>query len=508
MRKAVIDIGSNSIKMAIGEAEGGDLRVLEFLKSIVSLGKSTFYRGALSRETTAQTIDILRKYMDKLREYEVDEVKVIATTAIREAVNRDIFLDNIRRSTGLQVEVLDVGNIIYYMDSYLAHRLKNRFPVKEETLLLAEMGTGSLDVSGIEKGNILFNLGLPVGTLRLANLVGELSGSMAECQEAVADFIENEFSFLKKNITGVKIDDILLIDENYARYIPNIIRSQSSKENFFRFRMNDVNRMLEKLEGMGAEEIADRFRMPIEVADTITAYALVLKNFCGLLKKKHVHIFDISLSEAVLANILLEISPEKGEQPGHLVSEAVYLCRKYGQDLDHARHVAELSGSLFEAFRDYMGLREEDKVYLTLASYLHDVGMFIYNRAHHKHSEYILRFVNMSRLSNEERKIIACVARYHRKAAPGDNHPVYASLSYNDRIVVQKLSAILRMANALDSSHKQKVRKLEVRTEDYMNFTLVVYTKKNFLLEKADLMNSKKVFESTTGSNIRLVVKE
>jgi exopolyphosphatase/guanosine-5'-triphosphate,3'-diphosphate pyrophosphatase len=131
--------------------------------------------------------------------------------------------------------------------------------------------------------------------------------------------------------------------------------------------------------------------------------------------------------------------------------------------------------------------------------------MFIYNRAHHKHTEYILRYLNVVRLNEEEKKFIACIARYHRKAVPRNSHAVYAALPYDKRIRVQKLSAILRIANALDCSHKQKVKKISIRQTRDFNFTLTVSTKQNFLLEKTDFLGKKKLFEDITGSTLNLV---
>ncbi|MBF0217365.1 MAG: HD domain-containing protein [Candidatus Omnitrophica bacterium] len=510
MPKAVIDIGSNSIKLAIGEISGNKVEVIEFLKNIVGLGKSAFYKGVISQEAIQQTVTILRKYKDKLKEYKIapSEVKVIATTAIREAGNRDIFIDNVQRKTDLKVDILDVGTVSYYIESYFAHKLKSKFAISEETFIIAELGTGGLDISCKEKGYTLFNMSLPIGTLRLASLIGRLGGSLEENMEATADYIDNEFSFLKKNIRDIKIDDVILIDENYARLVQNIIKSGSSGENLYKFTSKEIERMIEKLRDKNFEEISHDYKIPIEIADTILAYAVVLENFCSLIKKGHIHIIDISLSEAVLANMLFDVKLfSELDDMKQLVSEARFVCRKYGLDIEHPEHVARLSGIMFEAMKEYLGLKSDDKKYIILASYLHDIGIFIYNRSHHKHSEYILQYLNFVGLSEEEQKVIACVARYHRRATPQDSHYLYSSLPYDRKILVHKLSAILRITNALDATHKQKVKKFEVVVTKDENFILNVHTNKNFIIEKSEFMLKRDYFREITGSDVTLSIK-
>ena len=128
MRAAVIDIGSNSTKLVIGEKAGDDIKVLESLKNVVAIGQNTFYRARISQEIFNEIINVLEKYKTLIKQYEVTEIKVIATTAVREAENRDIFLDAVERKTGFKVEVLNVGDVVYFIDAFLSYMLKKKYP--------------------------------------------------------------------------------------------------------------------------------------------------------------------------------------------------------------------------------------------------------------------------------------------------------------------------------------------------------------------------------------------
>src|SRR5690242_14537615 len=168
MRAGVIDIGSSSTKLLIGERHGEDIKIIDSLKNVIPLGRHAFLKSRIPQTIINQTASVLQKYKDTLKEYDVTEVAVIATTAVREARNQDIFLDTVLRKTGFKIDVLNVGDVVYYIDYYLSHKLKKTYPVSEKNLLIAELGAGSLDMSVMAKGLTLMNIGFPIGTLRLS----------------------------------------------------------------------------------------------------------------------------------------------------------------------------------------------------------------------------------------------------------------------------------------------------------------------------------------------------
>ncbi len=504
----VIDIGSSSIKLMIAQEAGGDFKIVESLKNSIPIGKDTFFKDRLSPETINQAISILEKYKQVIKEYEVAEVSIIATTAVREAFNRDIFVDTVLRKTGLTVDVLTAGDVVYYIDSYLSHHLKDAYPVHSKNLLIVELGAGSLDVSVMEKGFTLFNMGLPIGTLRLKQALGRLEGNREEIIEALREYIESEFAYLKRSMPKIAIDDVILIDETHASYVQNILSHKKWEPRFFQFSREDAAELGTRISDMTPEELTRAHKVPLEIADALNVYQVIIDAFLGMASNNYIYILQASLSEAVLANILLgyDLSP-KYNKINQLVSITSFICRKYEVDINHAQQVALLSEKLFNHCKDILGLKKADLIYLILAAHLHDIGAFIFNRSHHKHSEYIVSSLNLFRLSTEEINMIACLSRYHRKAHPSDAHLVYRSLPKARQMLVQKLSAILRIANALDRSHRQKVKELEVIPGKGQELTLAVQAAANFVLEKADFHEKKGLFEEITGSRITLKVK-
>ncbi|MCX7927831.1 MAG: HD domain-containing protein [Candidatus Omnitrophica bacterium] len=508
VRAAVIDIGSHSVKMLIAEEAKEDIRILESLRSVLGLGKDTFFEDRISQESINRTVAILEKYKRILDEYAITNPHVIATTAVREARNRDVFIDALRRKTGFYIDVLTVGDVVYYIDAYLYHRLRDRYPLHEKNLVIAELGSGSLDVSFMAYGYTLMNMGLPLGTLRLKQLMERLDGTQHENLEAVREHIENELSHLRRNIP-LPIHDIILIDEAYSQYLPEILKEKKFESKFFQLSATDTRLLFERIINLGIEDFSRNYKIPPETAETFVEYSLIADTLAFLVESNGLYILEASLAEAILATELLdyEIS-QKYNKTNQLIGIANALCRKYNVDLKHAQAVADISDILFDNFKENLGLKKSDSLYLLLAAYLHDIGMFIHNRAHHKHTEYIISNQPLFRLTEEEIAMIACIARYHRKGTPLDTHQLYQSLSREQQITVQKLSALLRLANALDCSHKQKVKKLEVKFSRGREAIITVTVQGNFLLEKLDFRDKKNMFEEISGNKIILRIQE
>jgi len=508
MRVGVIDIGSRSIKLIIGETSGEGISILESLKNVVPIANDTFTKNRISQETINQTVNFLNKYKELLKEYEVSELKVIATTAVREANNRDIFCDFILRKTGLTVDILTVGDIVYYIDAYLSYKLKENYPIHSKNLLIAELGSASLDISIMEQGFTLMNTGLPLGILRLKQLMSSLNGNMEQVFEGVTEYIENEFNYFENFLPKITIDDIILIDENYSSFLQNILKTKRYSEKFFQITSEESQQILKNLADKNPREIIRDFKIPVETADTITAYAIILNIFFTLTTNNRIYILETSLAEAVLANILLELElSKKYNKTNQLISIAKNTCVKFKADLKHAECVAEISEMLFSGLREQLGLKKDCLILLLLAAWMHDIGMFIHNRSHHKHTEYIINSLNLSRINAEEIKMIACIGRYHRKALPNETHLLYNSLPQDKQLTVQKLSSLLRIANSLDRSHKQKIKKVEIKVNPKQDILLQVSGEGSLILESEDFQNKKNFFEEITGNKISLSLK-
>jgi exopolyphosphatase/guanosine-5'-triphosphate,3'-diphosphate pyrophosphatase len=214
------------------------------------------------------------------------------------------------------------------------------------------------------------------------------------------------------------------------------------------------------------EQLADRFHLALTEAETLTPALLALRELLLETPATHVVIPEASLRLGLLLDLAgAEEGPGFEEFGRQVRASAESLGEKYRYDAAHGRHVAFLATRLFDELRPEHGLAPRDRLLLEVAALLHDVGIFIDLRGHHKHSQYILLASQIFGLSRDDMAVISNVARYHRRALPARSHPFYISLEREMRLVVDKTAAILRAANALDADHLQKVKDFKLVRE-------------------------------------------
>jgi exopolyphosphatase/guanosine-5'-triphosphate,3'-diphosphate pyrophosphatase len=504
-RAAIIDIGSESIRLIVGERKRKELKILELVKNILPIGKDTFYKNMISQASINQTIVILSKYLRLMKDYDVKACRIIATTAVRDARNRDVFIDTIKRKTGLEIEVFTAGDIIYFIDSYIYFRLKDQYPIHKKNLLIAELGAGSVEFSLMEQGYMLMNVGLPMGTLKLDQRISTLRHTPREAYHALEEYIEYEFKYIRRAFPQVAIDDVILISENFGFLVDDMLKKEKSNATIIPLTRAESDMIKKEALERLPDELVKKYGIPMEVADTLDVLSLTVDAFFEITKNDSIFLFETSLHEAVLTHLLFNLSLQRRyKKSKQLFSVARALGRKYNVDVDHSEQVVRLGRILFNQLYRYIGLNKADLLYLLMAAYLHDIGKFISNRAHHKHSEYIITSLNLFRLTEQEIKIIAAIARYHRRSTPRPAHIVYSSLFPEHQILVQKLSALLRIADALDRSHHQKIQGIHVSIMPKEGIVLEVTSDENLAIEQAFFQEKKGMLEDITGDEVIL----
>jgi exopolyphosphatase/guanosine-5'-triphosphate,3'-diphosphate pyrophosphatase len=232
-----------------------------------------------------------------------------------------------------------------------------------------------------------------------------------------------------------------------------------SREAFLAF-CNDV-------ETCDQESLVERFRLSQVDAETLVPSLLVYRGVLQATAASHVVVADVSLRAGILAELVADTSGASlADFRSHVLASARSLGAKYRFDEPHAVHVARLSTRLFDELRVEHALNERDRLLLEVAALLHDIGLFISLRGHHRHSLYLLQASEIFGLSRDDMQFVGNIARYHRRGLPQSSHVAYASLDRDERVRINKLAAMLRLANALDAEHLQKISDLRIQDED------------------------------------------
>jgi exopolyphosphatase/guanosine-5'-triphosphate,3'-diphosphate pyrophosphatase len=183
---------------------------------------------------------------------------------------------------------------------------------------------------------------------------------------------------------------------------------------------------------------------------------------------------------------------------------AVKIGEKYQFDKKHAMQVSRLSLEFYDSLKELHNLAPRHRLILKLAALWHDIGIFILNSEHHKHSHSLISNIELPGLSKRDIYMIAAIARYHRRSMPKKYHEEYKMLTDRDRVVVSKLAAILRIADALDRSHSQSAGRLRIESEEN-NIVVYAMFKDGGWIERMHFETKKDLFLRVFGTNIELV---
>jgi exopolyphosphatase/guanosine-5'-triphosphate,3'-diphosphate pyrophosphatase len=223
---------------------------------------------------------------------------------------------------------------------------------------------------------------------------------------------------------------------------------------------------VDSLVGYDTEQLVEKYRLPQSEAETLVPALLAYRELLVETSAERITVPDASLRNGLLFDLVRSDQPQGIEDlRKQVLSSAAALGERYRYDATHARNVADLSVRLFDELRSEHGLTDRHRLLLEVAALLHDIGNYVNIRGHHKHSQYLIAASEIFGLSQDEMLLVSNVARYHRRAVPSKAHVPYMALDREARVAVNKLSAILRLANALDADHLQKIKDVHVVPE-------------------------------------------
>ncbi|HSL57676.1 MAG TPA: Ppx/GppA phosphatase family protein [Acidimicrobiales bacterium] len=465
---AAIDIGTNSVHLLVARSTvRRRFEVLAQEKEVVRLGSGATDMKLLTDDAMDRGIAALHRFRQVADIWEA-EISAVATSAVREAENHQVFLDRARRDAGIEVEVISGVE-----EARLIHLgILQALPVFEQRLVLVDIGGGSTELLVGHRGHVVEARSLKLGAVRLTErfFADEplREHAVEECRAFTRSFLQPAARDLR--LAGF---DVAAGSSGTIEAIARMVDAR---------RGGDPARSLNGFE-LTAAELADavatvvatdtakaRERIPgldPRRADIIVAGAIILEQVVAALGIETIHISEYALREGVILDLLQR---SRGDSLDHLSDlrreSVVHLSRQLDPDREHSEHTTQLALRLFDATRELHQLGDHHRELLEAAALLHNVGLFISHSAHHKHSYYVIRnSEHLLGFTDHEIELIAQVARYHRKSAPKDKHPEFAALRADDRTVVRVLAGLLRVAIGLDRAHALAVADVVVETD-------------------------------------------
>jgi exopolyphosphatase/guanosine-5'-triphosphate,3'-diphosphate pyrophosphatase len=464
---AVLDMGASAIRLVIAEVSpDGGVREIEQASRGVLLGRDTFSSGTIQSATVDAVLAALDNFQKIIDGYGARHARAVATSAVREAQNVDVFLDRVQQRSGIAFEIINEAEESRL--TFLAARaeLGSSAAFRGAWSLLTEVGGGSTSLMLLRRGQPNRSAVYALGAVRLRQQL-HLRRLTYEVQ----------LSLLKRTVANV-IDEILLdIPLRQVTHLVAIggdVRFAAAQiaEGETDEKSRDIERdafisFCDQIERLDADQLIDRFRLPADSAETLVPSLLIYRALLAETAAKTLIVAEASLRSGVLLDVAAPGNRESMEDfDRQVLASAEALGHKLRFDRTHGHHVALLSIRLFDLLQDEHGLSARDRLLLQVAALLHDIGIYVSARGHHKHSQYLLASSQIFGLSNDDTAIVSNIARYHRRALPQQSHLPYIALDRHDRLIVKKLAAILRLANALDAEHLQKVHNLRLLRRD------------------------------------------
>lgn len=467
-RAACIDIGSNGIRCVAAEHDGSATpRILAQDRAAVRLGASVFQTGTIDAASLDEAIAALRSFKLGLDKLAPIRIRAVATSAVRDARNRKQFRKRARDEAGIEIEVISGGE-----EARLVHlAVAQRIHMDGNPWLLVDVGGGSVEVSLANGEGIQWTESRAMGAVRLLEHYRSARDRPRKAQRLITETIEtlrlpdlDDHRLAGVVATGGNIEELAGL---VGRPSPGaVVDAVPAKE---------LTALLDDMQRMTTAERAKKWDLKPDRADVILPAGLVYAYVAKLAGAEEILVPHVALKDGVLAELMQEAAAPVVVPERKAVRSALALGRRYRFEEAHGVHVERLSLSLFDQLADMHHLDARDRTLLAAAAVLHDVGRHIDDRKHHKHSYYLISQSEIFGLSKAEVGIVAQVARYHRKAEPRLKHPAYAALAVPDRDRVDRLSALLRVADALDRQHKSKVHAVRcVRSAGRVRLELAV----------------------------------
>ena len=464
---AVVDIGCTFLRLIIAEKrKDGRCAVLEQVVQSVPIGKDILSSKKISQDTLEHCVSILHDFHRLLCEYRIqaETVHAVAIAALRQAENCDVFLNRLTIASGISFQLLEIGQTAYYYHLALRMIPSNKGLLENDSIAVLEIGGLTCSLLYRDQGEIQYAQTYNIGALRIRQQLESLHLGNRYLGDIVEGRMREMVENLKQNIKSKKTKLIFL--GRVLRFaIAHLHKTGDLHVETSRIvciQVSKVETLVKEVKGQSVDELASSWKIPYSDAELIAPTLMLVLLMAKALKCTTLFIGNLSSSDGLV--IEAADNPEREAlMLRHIIRIARETGEKYGYDVKHAEMVMENAVAIFDVMTKEHMCTPKHRMMLQVAALLHDIGMFINARGHHKHSNYLIRNTEFIGLSQEDIVIIALIARYHRKSPPLLTHPEFASLSREQRLVVCKLSAILRVADALDRVHDQNLGKLKFK---------------------------------------------
>lgn len=502
--KAVIFLGADAVSMMVAEQTAQGTRVLDVLSQPVELAYDVFTASCISRDTIDRCVQITQGYNELLAEYRLAgkvEVRLLATNILLDVRNMDTLVNRMQITCGLQLEVMDDGEMTRLLYLNTRNLIDNHSELAEKRVLVLHVGPGNTRLLLFDKGRISYYASYRMGAHRTGIAIGD-AAEMAGT--------ESESALIREHIRGIMEqvsydieDDLPEPPDALVIYGPDFHVISSPLAQGDQVSIDSLTRLAHEISATPPSQRPAHYKEDYASVCALLPAALIYLAVARDFEPRSIMFPAEEFSHAFLRNLMPGRHDDLALEE-EVVHFSVLLANHYRVDKAHGQQIRRLTMTLFDQLQDLHGLTRHDRLLLKVAAILHEVGSYINPKKHHQHSQYIILNSEIFGLSRADVEVVGLLARYHRHGAPTIAEPTYALLNQADRLRVQKLAALLRVAEAMERAHSRRIRSFSVRT-NARRLELLVPDVSDLTLENLALRTKGALFTDIFGYDIILL---
>ncbi|MBQ0001533.1 MAG: HD domain-containing protein [Clostridiales bacterium] len=499
---AAIEIGTYEVSMKIYElSKKAGFHELNHVRYGLELGKDAYADGRLDKNHVTDLCEILGDFKNIMKEYGVADYRVCATSAFRELRRPELVLDQIYSRTGFQVEILSNAEQHFLgYKSIAAIETGFKKMIQKGTAIL-DVGGGSVQVSLFDKDALVTTQSLKIGSLRIREKLKSLEKETMHYDQLINEFIRNDLTaFQRLYLKDRDIKNIILMGDLLT---DTIFREQIQDKIITRAEFTELT---ERIERLSEQELAEQMEIDPEYASLVLPTVVVCQNFLELFNAESMWVPGVTLEDGLAYdfgeknNLIKTVHNFEND----ILVASRNIAKRYSSAKNHSQGTTDVALTIFDSLKKIHGMGARERLLLQIAVLLHDTGKYISMSDVAECSYRIIMATEIIGLSTEERRIIANAVRYNTIEF-GEELPMDAQhlVDKNSYLLVAKLTAILRLANAMDRSHYQKVEGLKTVLKD-RELQLVIDSSRDVSLELGLLKDKVKFFEDIFGVHVVL----
>ena len=496
---AAIDVGAYELEMKIFElTKVNGMKEIDCIRHRLELGKETYTAGKISAANVEKLCVVLRSFLEILKSYGVENYRVCATSAIRETGNRVILLDYIEKKTGIRIEVLSNSEQRFLDYKSIASRETEFNKIIQKGTAIIDAGSGSIQLSLFDKDSLVTTQNVKIGSLRIREKLAGLERNVIDMEELVAELVNHDLeSFKKMFLKEREVRNLIIVGDSIGELTK---KTAVSREEFLRVYHQIVNCTI--------DEVVERFEVASENISLLIPSLIIHKRFIEAFGIEMIWMPGLDLCDGIAyeyaqRNKVIKMGHDFDED---IIASARNIAKRYMCSKNHIKAVEELALTIFDKTKKLHRLTKRERLLLQISVILHGCGKYISLSDAAECSYHIIMATEIIGVSKSEREIIANVVRFNTGEVA--NYEMFSSgsgLHRKEYLIIAKLTAILRIANALDRSHKQKFKEVRMLLkEDELVITVENMT--DITLEQGLFPEKAAFFEEVF--NVRPVIKQ